>query len=909
MALPAPAPILAVYPFAECMTGTIETLSEQLASRYRIERELGAGGMATVYLAHDLKHARPVAIKVLDPEVAAAIGGARFLAEIRTTAHLQHPHILPLFDSGEAGSFLFYVMPYLAGGSLRDQLKRERQLAIGDAVRIAGEVASALDYAHRQGVIHRDIKPENVLFHDGRAVVADFGIALAASSASAGRMTATGLSLGTPQYMSPEQAMGEREITARSDIYALGAVTYEMLVGDPPFTGLTAQAIVRKVISADPEPPREARKAIPEHVQDAVLGALEKLPADRFATAAEFAAALGAPAKSSDASVPRRAPASAGPPPARGRSGRPWVRSLGALVLSLAAGAAGWMLHGAPPAAVTPAPVRMAFALGVPAVDRSQLDISPDGRRVIQVVSDSNGVDRIVMRDLGATQLVAIAGSEGAVDPVFSPDGEWISFNADGKLRKVPSRGGPPVDVADSASVGGGAWAPDGSIIFTRDGRGLWRVPNSGGIPRQLTTLDTARKVFNHWYPQVLPGGNAVIYTSYATPIARASIDAYDMKSHRAKVLVEGAVYGRYAASGHLLYSRDGAIFGVPFDPVALKVLGTPVPVQEDVAWVATDGLGAFAVASNGTLAYLKGSEWNVERRVVWADRTGRERPALPRSGAFAEPRLSPNGRWIVVTVTEPRRELWLFEVGRGVLTPLSRTENAAFNAIWTPDSRSVVYAHEDPVYDLHRIPIDGSALHTPVVASRWDKFASAISPDGRSIAYVENNNSDRIFIAQLDGSRPPRPLTASGVAERSAAFSPTGQWIAYEESAHGQPNVYLIAADGSGGRRQLSIEGGEQPRWTKGGREVVYRRGSAVMAVPVDPATGDAGKPVLLFRAAQPDRLGGGRTLAYDVSADGNRFLLVVQEQRSGAQPTVVVINWFEELKVRARAAGGTAR
>ncbi len=858
--------------------------------------------MATVYLAHDLRHDRHVAVKVLHPELAAVIGGARFLAEIRTTAHLQHPHILPLFDSGEAGSFLFYVMPYLAGDSLRARLQREKQLAIGEAVRIASEIASALDYAHRHDVIHRDIKPENVLFHDGRAMVADFGIALAASKASGGRLTQTGMSIGTPAYMSPEQALGEREITARSDVYSLGAMTYEMLVGQPPFTGPTAQAIIAKLLTALPERPRDARKSIPPHVEDAVLAALEKLPADRFGTAAAFADALGTGVSSGGHDGTRLRPEyrSVLPHRARRDAFRRRAFLLGAPLLLLFAGAAGWMLHGALRTAPIPAPVRMAFALGVPGVDRSSLEISPDGRRVMQVVSDSNGVDRIVIRDLGSTEIVAVSGSEGAVDPVFSLDGEWISFNADGKLRKVPTRGGPAVDLADSASVGGGAWAPDGAVIFTRDGRGLWTVPSTGGAPRQLTTLDTGRQEFNHWYPQVLPNGKAVIYTSYATPIARASIQAYDLKSRRKSVLVEGAVFGRYAASGHLLYVRDGAIFAVPFDAKTLTVLGTPVPVQDDVAWIATDGLGGFSVASNGTLAYLKASEWNVERRVVWSDRTGREQPALPGPGAFAEPRLSPDERWIVVTVTEPRRELWLYEIGRGVLTPLSRTANAAFNAIWTPDSRSVVYAHENPAYDLHRIPIDGSAPNAPVVASRWDKFASAISPDGRSIAYVENNNSDRIFIARLDDTVAPRPLTSSGVSERSAAFSPNGQWIAYEELAHGQPNVYLIALNGSGARRQVSVDGGEQPRWTRGGREIAYRRGSAVMAVPVDPTTGQVGKPTELFRKGQPDRLGGGRTLAYDVSASGDRFLLVVPEQRSGAQPVVVVLNWFEQLKKR---------
>ncbi|MEO8227717.1 MAG: serine/threonine-protein kinase, partial [Gemmatimonadota bacterium] len=267
-------------------------LTTALADRYRIERELGQGGMATVYLAEDLRHDRKVAVKVLRPELAAVIGAERFLSEIKTTANLQHPHILPLFDSGAADSFLFYVMPYVDGESLRDRLTREKQLPIADAVRIAKEVSSALDYAHRRGIIHRDIKPENIMLQDGSALVADFGIALAASKAGSTRMTETGMSLGTPSYMSPEQAMGEREITARSDVYALGAMTYEMLVGDPPFSGSTAQAIVAKVLTEKPAPPSRARDTVPDAVEDAVLTALAKLPADRWASAAAFAAAL-----------------------------------------------------------------------------------------------------------------------------------------------------------------------------------------------------------------------------------------------------------------------------------------------------------------------------------------------------------------------------------------------------------------------------------------------------------------------------------------------------------------------------------------------------------------------------------------------------------------------------------------
>ena len=495
------------------MTG-IKGLPGFLADRYQIEREVGAGGMATVYLAHDIRHDRKVAIKILRSELAAAIGAERFLAEIRTTANLQHPNILALFDSGQAGSFLFYVMPYIEGETLRSRLDREKQLPIADAVRVASEVASALDYAHRHGVIHRDIKPSNILFHDGRALVADFGIALAASKAGTDRMTHTGMTLGTPHYMSPEQGMAERNLTPRTDIYSLGAMTYEMLAGEPPFTGPTAQAILSKVLTVDPKPPRELRRSIPLHVQSAVLTALEKLPADRFATASKFADALNSGALPTGSDPLLRGESAA----ARGRGnflekiGSKWMIGAAGLLLVIA-GSAGWLLRGALNRPESEAPVRMAFSIGVPGVDRSFIEISPDGRRVIQVVSDSNGVDRILMRDLGSTALVSIPGSEGAVDPVFSADGEWISFNSDGKLLKVPTAGGPPVQVADSASVGGGAWTPDGNIVFSRDARGLWIVPSTGGRPSQITALDTARKEFNHWYPQVLPGGNAVIYT------------------------------------------------------------------------------------------------------------------------------------------------------------------------------------------------------------------------------------------------------------------------------------------------------------------------------------------------------------------------------------------------------------
>lgn len=568
-------------------------------------------------------------------------------------------------------------------------------------------------------------------------------------------------------------------------------------------------------------------------------------------------------------------------------------------MLLIAAAAAGWLARAAAAPAPEVIPVRFAFSLGMPGVDRPYVTISPDGRRILQVVKDSAGVDRIVMRDLSSTALVPIQGTHGALDPAFSPDGAWISFTADGKLRKVPIGGGPAVDIADSATNGGGTWLPDGDIVFTREGAGLWRVGNSGGTPVQLTQLDTARREFAHWSPQALPSGNAVIYTSYATPISRSRIEAYDLGSGRTKVLVEGGVFGRYSQSGHLLYMRDEAIFAIPFDQSSLETRGTAVPVQEDVAWAANDGLGAFDVSPDGTLIYLSAAAWNVASRVVWTDRAGREEPAIPQVNAFAEPRLSPDGRWIAVTITLPRRDIWLYEISRRVLTPITRASASAFNPLWMPDSRSILYINEDPVYDVHRVPIDGSSASTPVVASPWDKAPSAVSADGRFLAYSQYRNVDRIYVTTIDGSGQPRQLTTSAAAQFAPTFSPDGRWLAYVER-QGSSNVYLTAADGSGGRRRVSVDGGSAPQWTRGGREIVYRRGEALMAAPVDLTTGEVGQPVELFRKPLIGGLNGERTRPYDVSSDGNRFLLATPIQRPGAQPAVVVLNWFEALKTR---------
>jgi len=464
------------------MTQSVERLTAALADRYRIERELGAGGMATVYLAHDVRHDRKVALKVLRPELAAVIGGERFLAEIKTTANLQHPHILSLFDSGEVDGRFFYVMPYVEGESLRDRLTREHQLPVDEAVRIAREVADALEYAHRHGVIHRDIKPENILLHGGHAQVADFGIALAVSRSEGGsRMTETGMSLGTPYYMSPEQAMGEREITAKSDVYALGCVLYEMLTGEPPFTGPTAQAIIARVVTEEPRSLVLQRKTIPPHVEAAVETALAKLPADRFATAAEFADALAHPERTLPATRVLAAFGGAG----AGRWRRSFWAAAGA-ALGLG-GLAAWGWARAREATRQP-PSWQYISLGdtvTLGTTNPAFALSPDGSSL--VFADDRQNDRLWLKRRGVLDPVPIPGTERAQNAVFSPDGEWIAFVVDNHLKKVRATGGPTLTLGDSvaAGFGGAAWLDDGTLVYvTPTLQGLRRVSAAGGPSR-----------------------------------------------------------------------------------------------------------------------------------------------------------------------------------------------------------------------------------------------------------------------------------------------------------------------------------------------------------------------------------------------------------------------------------------
>ena len=458
--------------------------------------------MATVYLAEDLKHDRKVAIKVLKPELAAVLGAERFVVEIKTTAAMSHPHILPLFDSGEADGFLYYVMPYIEGETIREKLTRETQFGIDEAVRITREIADALDYAHRRGISHRDIKPENILLHDGRAMVMDFGIALAVSAAAGGRMTETGLSLGTPHYMSPEQATAEKEITPRSDVYSLASVLYEMLAGEPPHSGGSAQAIIMKIIAEPAQLVTQLRKSVPTKAA-ALDMALQKVPADRFASAAKFAEALANPAFTTRATASLTGASSR----ARGVATRWFAAAVAVALVASALAVWGWQRSG--PSGTAAQSVQ--FAIDLPdSVTVDNVAVSPDGEQVV-IDAIVNGRRTLLSRRIDDVEVRELPGASGGRRPFFSPDGEWIAYFAGTELRKIPSTGGASQKIASlgvSSPVSSGTWGPNGTIVVSMAvaGGALSRVDASGGALQPLTTVDTARSDRVHYLPTFLDG-------------------------------------------------------------------------------------------------------------------------------------------------------------------------------------------------------------------------------------------------------------------------------------------------------------------------------------------------------------------------------------------------------------------
>jgi len=840
---------------------------------YRIVRELGTGGTATVYEAEDLRHERQVAIKVLRPELAAILGADRFVREMKTTAKLQHPHILPLFDSGQSEGLLYYVMPCIEGETLRDRLNRETQLSIEEAVRIATEVADALDYAHRHDVIHRDIKPENILLHDGQAMVADFGIALAMSAAAGGRTTGTGLSLGTPHYMSPEQATAEKELTHRTDIYSLGCVLYEMLTGDPPHTGPSAQQIIKKIATDIVRPLTDLRESVPANVAAATAKALERLPADRFETARAFADALADPAFTTPAF--RVAPGVGRPLP---RWNRLAVGLAAVAVIAILVGLWGWLRPDGPPAdlrvtefTLEPPDSSMAFG-GI-------LALSPDGRRLVaEVITDEGPV--LYQRLLDERDWRAIPGTEDAYGPFFSPDGEWVGFfsQPERALKRVPVEGGSAQTITrvNSFDWGAGAsWGPDNTVVFSNaDGKGLFRVPVDGGVPEQLTTPDIELGELIHSNPHHLLGGEVILFRANRSSLGQY-VSALSLESGRVSRLTPGMTPLSDRAGRVVYVTSDGSAVAQTFNPRTMAFEGSPRTIADGIK-ISYGLVASYTVSSDGSLAYLSGQG----NQLLLVSREGEARPLYTSAGGsrLRLPRYSPSGDRIAFVRAEGREvngDVWVYSLGEGTAQRLS-FEGHSSDPAWTTDGRSIGYSAAGEgggSYGLYLRAADGTGPAVQILAGDDDLWQLDFAPGDREVVMYSVGN---LYRAALGEDSRPVPLMETESFVTDPTLSPDGRWLAYKTDESGIFEVHVRSYPDMGPAAVVSVGGGSDPAWSADGSEIFYRGRARMMAASVryDGSRVTVDRRAELFRLA-PFREGSDPR-NYAVHPNGKEFVMV---------------------------------
>jgi serine/threonine-protein kinase len=882
-------------------------LRTSLADHYAIEREIGAGGMATVYLAHDLRHDRNVALKVLKPDLGAVLGVERFLSEIKVTANLQHPHLLPLFDSGEAEGLLYYVMPFVEGESLRARLDREKQLPIDEAIRMAIAIAEALAYAHAHGVIHRDLKPENILIQSGQPVIADFGIALAVSNAGGNRITQTGLSLGTPAYMSPEQATGDRVIDARSDIYSLGAITYEMLTGEPPHTGNTSQSVIARMLTEKPRPIRTTRAAVPEYVEATVQRALEKLPADRFSSVREYAEGLrGHGDFTSSRTATAQLPSARRPSAWARRSRDPLVLSLAAISIVLL----GVLAVRARTVAPAAQPVR--FVLSTPDSARAVIGIpwpgaiSTDGSTLVYLGQSSQGPTLYAQR---TDQLDArvIPGTIAATQPVFSPDGQWVAFELKGKLKKVRLDGSEPINVADAGSQNGMDWTSRDEFVLGAElnFHGLSRVSASGGSLQEFTKPDTTKGETDHLWPIAFPDGKLVVFTiwsgSLATAkLATASLDDGDVAPLNLLGVRPLAVIGRI-----LVYVQsDGAVMAVTLDRSGRRAASSPVPVLDPVeVRQALNGNSEIFISKGGALLTSRGG---LNTRLAWIASDGKVTPMSSETRQFGVPRLSPDGSRIAVEIKEGGKSaIWIYDVATSTFSRLSSPE-AATSPSWTPDGNSVVYAAlgGEKRYSIWRQSADGGSPPERLFDALGFTIESVVAPDGRSVLYTGYADNDwQLFRVALDSPKVATRLVEHSLGALPPAFSPDGKWVMV--STGDGPNtteVYVRSYPDARARVQVSAGGGVNAVWSPDGSRVYYYGGASSLlsaTLATSPRLRVVSRDTVF--STFPVLPGSGPARPFDVARDG-RFLGLVTNRND--YQLVVVPNWLPELKHRMAGA-----
>jgi eukaryotic-like serine/threonine-protein kinase len=861
--------------------------------------------MATVYLAHDVKHDRKVALKVLKPELAAVLGADRFVVEIRTTASLQHPHILPLFDSGTAGGFLYYVMPFIQGETLRDRLNRETQLGVDEAVAVTRDVADALDYAHRHGVIHRDIKPENILLHDGQPIVADFGIALAVSAAAGGRMTETGLSLGTPHYMSPEQATADKEITGRSDVYSLASVLYEMLAGQPPHLGGSAQQIIMKIIAEPVDSVTRYRKSVPPNVAAALAKALEKLPADRFESARAFRDAL------SDKAFTAESVGAVGAvkPPLRWNA---LTIALGAVAALSTAAVFALLLTRSSPALQVVA----RYSLSIPGADPGSsmqslrgVAISADGSRLAWISSDGSVWTR--RRDALEVERIPIEGDRPQ-GIALSPDGRELALTREAQLLTTSLAGDGTRRLADSINGRWGVdWSADGYLYFVRNWR-LSRVPQAGGATELLTAGDSADVPAPsganlsevHLFPRALPGGRGVAFLWASAVRDSTELRVWDTRTRRSHVLGRGTPLGFFG--GYLLsVVGEGTLLAMSFDLRRLRARSEQQPIERNIIVIRGE-VPLAAMSSDGAMILSTGITTTSRLARVSLDGSVDVLPVIATD--FRGVRISPDGRKIAYGSNS---STFVHDLSIGSTKQLV-PEWSTWDPVWSRDGQRIAFHTLRPksdsastmAFDGFEIAADGRGNARRLFRDPLVEGAHDWTPDGKLIAHGDHTGTgggtDIYIVSSPGDSARGQVLLDAPWSETMPDVSPDGKWIAYRANPSNAWAVYVRPfPDAAAGVWQVSESDGTEPVWSRDGKTLYYWDGSALIAARLRTAPEFA----VVSRHVVLRDIGYVPTVCchsnYDVQADDRGFIMVLNREAGKTNDKLVLVEGLlTELK-----------
>jgi serine/threonine protein kinase/Tol biopolymer transport system component len=879
---------------------------------YEIAAPLGAGGMGEVYRARDTRLERTVAIKILPAQLSSdPVRKQRFEREAKTISSLNHPHICVLHDVGHQDGIDYLVMECVEGETLAKRLEKG-PLVLEQVLKYGAQIADALDKAHRSGVVHRDLKPGNIMLTATGAKLLDFGLAkpavapasmatLTAVATQTTPMTQEGTIVGTFQYMSPEQVEG-KELDGRSDIFSLGAVLYEMLTGQRAFEGKSQLSVASAILEKEPEPISSVKPMTPPTLDHAIRRCLAKDPEERWQTARDLALELKWIAEGGSAVTP--APSAARVYRVRWPGALLW--SVVSLLLVVVTGLVIWNIKPVPPQAVSRTVIALPPGQRLAGLDQPALALSSDGTHLAYVAIQS-GIQQLYLRAMDSLEARPLAGTEGATNPFFSPDGQWLGFFADQKLKKVSLSGGAALILSDAALPHGASWGQGMIALAPAINGALQQVPDAGGASQPLTRLEKG-EVSQRW-PQFLPGDNAVLFTAALTNASwiHARVAAQSAGMGERRNLIQGGTEPCYAPSGHLVYAQGGRLMAVSFDSQRLAVTGVAVPMVEGVVQSSSSGAAQYSLSATGSLVYVPGDVRSAQRRLVWVTRSGTEQPVAAPAHNYLFPRLSTDGRRVAVNVTEQETQVWLYDLSREALTRFTFEGKYSGNPVWAPDGKLIAIQSvgEGPATNIYWQRADGSGGLERLTTSEYVHFPMSWSLDGQLLAFVEVNPTTGydIWVLRLS-DRKAQPFLRTPFNESAPRFSPDGRWLAYVSDESGHWEIYVQPYPGPGGKWEVSTGGGTEPVWNPNGRELFYRSGDKMMVVEIATQPSfTAGKPRVLFEgryepspATSPN---------YDVSPDGQRFLMFKTAEASDAAPTQinVVLNWFEELKRRVPA------